>query len=256
MKRLVLLLTMWFGVLPAAIATGWSARCITPITLGQPVAGELTTTDCSWAYPQTPQHQYYTDVYSFTGTAGQQVSALLTSPRLNMYVEIYNVNDVNATPLAADDNGGGGSDARIPAGSGYFTLPASGTYYLWAQTADPDWTGAYTLTLTGASAVPSPATPNAVTVTEFYHPVFNHYFITAYPEEAASLTAGNLPPWSPPGTPSRCGTRPAPALPMSVASSTTSSRPGVRISTATIQPSVRAFPRAAVGCWNPRRRST
>jgi hypothetical protein len=38
-----------------------------------------------------------------------------------------------------------------------------------------------------------------MTVTEFYHPAFNHYFITAYPEEAASLSAGNLPPWVPTG---------------------------------------------------------
>jgi hypothetical protein len=38
-----------------------------------------------------------------------------------------------------------------------------------------------------------------VTVTEFYHPKFNHYFITADPAETASLAAGNLPPWVPTG---------------------------------------------------------
>src|SRR3954469_10845117 len=35
--------------------------------------------------------------------------------------------------------------------------------------------------------------------TEFYHPVFNHYFITAVAAEASSLIAGNLPPWVPTG---------------------------------------------------------
>jgi hypothetical protein len=34
---------------------------------------------------------------------------------------------------------------------------------------------------------------------EFYHPQFDHYFITADPAEAASLAAGNLPPWVPTG---------------------------------------------------------
>ncbi len=32
-------------------------------------------------------------------------------------------------------------------------------------------------------------------VSEFYHPQFDHYFITAYADEAAGLTAGKLPPW-------------------------------------------------------------
>jgi Ice-binding-like len=37
------------------------------------------------------------------------------------------------------------------------------------------------------------------TATEFYHPIFDHYFITAYQDEAANLAAGNLPPWVPTG---------------------------------------------------------
>ena len=47
-------------------------------------------------------------------------------------------------------------------------------------------------------AVVTMASPGT-TVTEFYHPLFDHYFITAYPDEAASLAAGNLPPWIPTG---------------------------------------------------------
>ena len=42
-------------------------------------------------------------------------------------------------------------------------------------------------------------TPAKVKVTEFYHPQFNHYFITADPGEAAILNAGQLPPWIPTG---------------------------------------------------------
>jgi hypothetical protein len=48
-----------------------------------------------------------------------------------------------------------------------------------------------------SSAADAKALPTAaqVTVTEFHHPVFNHYFITAYADEAAHLAAGGLPPW-------------------------------------------------------------
>jgi serine protease len=42
-------------------------------------------------------------------------------------------------------------------------------------------------------------TPAKVKVTEFYHPQFNHYFITADPGETAILNAGQLPPWVPTG---------------------------------------------------------
>ena len=41
--------------------------------------------------------------------------------------------------------------------------------------------------------------PRRVTLTEFYHPQFNHYFLTADSTETAYLAAGNLPPWVPTG---------------------------------------------------------
>jgi hypothetical protein len=196
MKRFVTLLALWLGLLPSALAAGWAAGCITPIALGQSANGQLTTADCSWFYAQTPQNRYYTDVYSFTGTAGQQVSILLTSPTLDTYLDLYGVNDLAATPLTSDDDGAGNFNSRIPPGSGYFSLPTTGTYYIWAGSALPDRTGAYTLTVSAAAAPPPPSgTPAAITVTEFYHPQFNHYFITAFADEAASLKAGNLPPW-------------------------------------------------------------
>jgi hypothetical protein len=47
-----------------------------------------------------------------------------------------------------------------------------------------------------AKALPTSA---QVTVTEFHHPGFNHYFITAYADEAAHLATGGLPPWVPTG---------------------------------------------------------
>lgn len=37
------------------------------------------------------------------------------------------------------------------------------------------------------------------TVTEFYHPQFNHYFMTANVDESTALATGRLPPWTPTG---------------------------------------------------------
>lgn len=193
MKRWATLLVFWLAPLSATFAAGFSANCIQSISVGQTIAGQLTTSDCSWNYTSTPQHIYYTDVYAFTGTQGQQISVTMTSPTLDVYLELYNVNDFAAAPVAADDDGGGGYNARIPASSGYYTLPASGTYYIWAQTADPNWTGAYTLTLSGSgTTLPTPA---ETTVYEYYHPQTQHYFITSYADEIALLSAGKIPPW-------------------------------------------------------------
>ncbi len=200
MKRYAILVALWVGWLTTALAAGWPTGCVTPILPGQPVNGTLTTSDCSWHYTQAPQQVYYTDVYSFSGTAGQQVSILMVSAALDAYLDLYGVNDFAVAPLASNDDGGGGYNARIPAGSGYFTLPVTGTYYLWAGSALAGATGTYTLTITTPAATPPPAgTPASITVTEFRHPDWDHYFITAYPDEVASLTAGNMPPWVPTG---------------------------------------------------------
>jgi hypothetical protein len=91
--------------------------------------------------------------------------------------------------MTDDDGGDPPPNARIPPDDGYFTLPTTGTYYIWASTALVEETGTYTLTLDVSRDM----------VVEFYHPAFDHYFITAYPEEAASLAVGNLPPWVPTG---------------------------------------------------------
>jgi serine protease len=53
--------------------------------------------------------------------------------------------------------------------------------------------------LDAGGAVRAAMQPALVTVSEFYHPQFNHYFITADPGETALLVAGKLPPWVPTG---------------------------------------------------------
>ncbi|MFO1413975.1 MAG: IPT/TIG domain-containing protein [Burkholderiales bacterium] len=196
MKRLVLLVLLSLAVVLPAHAAGWSAGCLQSIAYGQTVSGTLATTDCSYYFNSDPMKLYYTDVYTFSGTAGQQVAIAMNSTAVDAWLDLYNVNDIAATALVTDDDGGGGTNARIPAGGGWYTLPTTGTYYIWANTAVANQTGAYTLTLTLQGTSSGPA---EITAYEFYHPGFDHYFITAYQAEADNLIAGRLPPWQPTG---------------------------------------------------------
>jgi PQQ-like domain len=111
----------------------------TPISIGQTVNGNLTTSDCPL------DDGTFFDAYSFSGTAGQQVAVLMTSSQFDTFLFL---NRPDGSTLAVDDDGGGGTNSRIPPGSSFITLPTTGTYTIWANAFDPsDTTGAYSLTL-------------------------------------------------------------------------------------------------------------
>jgi len=110
-----------------------------PIGIGQTASGSLTTSDC--IYPGTSK---YYDLYSFSGAAGQQISASMDSSSFDTY--LYLTNSANQV-LAEDDNSGPGTNSRIVGLSGFFTIPATGTYYLWATSATNGATGAYSISL-------------------------------------------------------------------------------------------------------------
>lgn len=131
--------------------SGGGACAPTPISIGQTVNGNLTTNACPFG-----DGSFY-DVYSFSATAGQQVSVLMTSTAFDTYLFLNNPDGSN---LAQDDDGGGGTNSRIPAGSGFITLPTAGTYTIWANSFFSGATGPYTLTLSGLA----PPTPRTLTV--------------------------------------------------------------------------------------------
>ena len=54
-----------------------------------------------------------------------------------------------------DDDGGSGTNSRIPAKTGKFRLPASGTYTVEATSYMPVATGAYSLKLSGTALKPT-----------------------------------------------------------------------------------------------------
>jgi hypothetical protein len=123
----------------------------------------------------------YVDIFSFEGTAGQQIRIEL--PFWDFATSILLVpTSENSFPvpyLAWETR-------RIPSTGDYFTLAESRTYYIWVGV-DPESTsvsGNYRLSLIG------PAASGSVTVVEYYHAGLDHYFITWMPNEIAILDAG------------------------------------------------------------------
>jgi len=74
------------------------------------------------------------------------VAILLTSSAFDTYLYLIGT---DGTLIALNDNGGGGSNSRIPAISGYYTLPSTGTYTIEVTSYATNVTGSYTLSLTG-----------------------------------------------------------------------------------------------------------
>ncbi len=129
----------------AAISTCFS----TPIAVGQTLNGNLQSGDCLFT-----DNSYY-DAYTFSGTAGQQIAISMNSSQFNAYLLLYQGNYPGGAFLVGDDNGGGGTNARIPAGSGFFTVPATGTYTILANSFAAGQTGAYSLSLSASTCSPA-----------------------------------------------------------------------------------------------------
>ncbi|HVG29516.1 MAG TPA: M12 family metallo-peptidase [Pyrinomonadaceae bacterium] len=116
----------------------------TPISPGQTINGSLTTADCIFSGTTR-----YVDVYGFNGAAGQRVAVSMNSSAFDTY--LYLVNS-SGQVIAEDDDGGGSSNSRIPAASGFFTLPAAGNYSIWASSFSANSTGAYSISLVNETA--------------------------------------------------------------------------------------------------------
>jgi hypothetical protein len=99
---------------------------VDPTSCGSTVNGDLTSADCvlldNTAF----------DVYSFSGTAGQQVTITMTSSVIDSY--LFLVDPSGSNDVAQDDDSGGGAtglDSRI-----VFTLNQTGTWFIVANVID------------------------------------------------------------------------------------------------------------------------
>ncbi|MBX3295240.1 MAG: S8 family serine peptidase [Acidobacteria bacterium] len=121
----------------------FGATCVVnTITVGQTTSGQsLQISDCSFS----DSLNRYFDYYVFDALAGQQI-AISMNAAFDTYISLRNS---GGQILIEDNNGGNGTNSRIPAGAGFFTIPATGTYIILATSNPNLTTGAYTLSLHG-----------------------------------------------------------------------------------------------------------
>lgn len=121
-----------------ALSGNSSCAVRTTIVIGQSLTGSLTSSDCQSSDGK------YVDYYSFNGVSGQQIAVSLDATAFDAYLELL---DSGGNVIVYDDDGGDGVNARIPADSGFFTLPATGVYTIAATSFRADSTGGYNLRL-------------------------------------------------------------------------------------------------------------
>lgn len=110
----------------------------TTIGIGQTLSGSLTSSD-----PSTT-NGYSADAFCLTVPANQQVAITMTSSSIDPYLILINP---GGQKIAENDDGGAGTNARIPADSGYYTLTQAGTYVILATTYNGA-NGSYSLSVT------------------------------------------------------------------------------------------------------------
>ncbi len=117
-----------------------------------PVGGTPPCTPIQFGYGQTSNsilnansctvNTNKTDLYTFTGTAAQQVAVTMNTTAFFSKIELL---DPLGAVVATAGSANGPNNSRLPA-SGYFTLPGTGTYTIRAISANGG-SGAYTLSL-------------------------------------------------------------------------------------------------------------
>jgi hypothetical protein len=104
-----------------------------PMTIGgESITGKIETTDCvSLKYGI----DWNSDLYTFSGSAEDQVLILVNTSEFNTNIVLY-----DPTGLKVQSE-----STRIPRGSGYYTLEATGTYTVEVTSYNAGSTGMYTL---------------------------------------------------------------------------------------------------------------
>jgi hypothetical protein len=123
------------------IVNSGGVGALTPVDVGPGYCADLSTGD---GRSQIRGSSFFADRYSFSGSVGQQVAITLTSPSLDTYLYLLGP---DGSVIAQDNDGGGATDARIPAASGFLALPATGTYVVEATSFAANTLGGYQLRL-------------------------------------------------------------------------------------------------------------
>ncbi|MBI1761409.1 MAG: hypothetical protein HYR56_08240 [Acidobacteria bacterium] len=161
---------------------------VTPLTIPQTVNATLSTTDCRSVIDENA----YADLYSFSGQAGQRIAIAHTTTAFDAYLVLIAEN--GSIIGSNDDSDSSTTSSRIPAGSGYYVLPYTGTYIIEASSFNANETGSYVLSLTAASGGPACSYDVAPTLAAF-NAVGGDGNVTLTAATGCEWTANSLSSW-------------------------------------------------------------
>ena len=104
------------------------------MSMGDTVNGTLSATGCRSAIKGS---SFFAAQYSFTATAGQQVSIQVSSDAFDSYIYLLGP---NGRIIAQDDDSGGGTNSQIQ-----LSIPADGTYIIEVTSFNLNSLGSFTL---------------------------------------------------------------------------------------------------------------
>ncbi len=144
-QRTGVIIIAGMNVIVTQAGTGGANCAVTPINAGQPVNGSLAPGDCQSSSRLRDGARPFADRYSFNASSGQPVIITLASTDFDSYLYLLGA---NGAVIAQNDDTGPSGNARIPSGSGFFTLPSSGTFTIEVTSFSSTGVGNYTLSLT------------------------------------------------------------------------------------------------------------
>ena len=118
----------------------------TPLSYGQTLEASLAPSDAT----STIRTGSHADCYTFSAAPDDQIVVSMTSGEFDTYLYLM---DPTGQVIAFNDDGGGGTDSRIPE-AGAVAIPATGIYSIEATSFFSNQTGTYSLTLQRAAALP------------------------------------------------------------------------------------------------------
>ena len=131
------------ALLGLALGTDSALAQVSAIGVGQTVDGRLEAGD-----PRLEDDSHY-DLYLFRGTPGERITITLRSDDFDAYLAWGTWDGTSFSEERANDDGGGGTDARLGV-----TISEDGSYALRANSLSSDETGSYTLSVERAQIVP------------------------------------------------------------------------------------------------------
>jgi len=126
------------GCAARAAAPTLPANFVLPGTVGQILKGQTVSGQLSLSDARLSDNSVY-QAWTYVGQKGERIQIDVMSSAFDAYAILQ---DAAGVKLAADDDNGGGTNARV-----VFTLPAAGAYRIIANTYRQGSYGQYTLTV-------------------------------------------------------------------------------------------------------------